>query len=95
MNAETLLRHELAGLAVRVVEATDPTLVGIAGEVVDETTGTLLVADETADRTKQIPKAVATFEFRLPDGAIVTVEGARLVARPARRTERGGVSAWR
>ena len=93
MHPETLPRHELAGLQVRVVEATDPTLVGIEGTVRDETTHTLLVATG-ASGVKQVPKAVATFEFHL-DGGYVTVEGSRLVARPARRTELTGDSTWR
>jgi len=52
-------------------------------------------------REKTVPKAGATFEFELPaetdadEAAVVTVEGDRLVARPARRTERTGDSKWR
>lgn len=46
-------------------------------------------------REWQVPKAVATFEFELPSGDVVTVDGDRLVARPARRTERTGDSQWR
>jgi len=102
-TAATLARHELIGLDARVSDATDPGLVSIEGEVVDETTNTLVIG--AGGRTWQVPKAVATFEFELPDGegddpdvgdsAVVTVEGARLVARPARRTERRGDSTWR
>ncbi|WP_254535501.1 ribonuclease P protein component 1 [Halomarina litorea] len=100
LTAETLTRHELAGLRVRVVESSDPTLVGVEGEVVDETTKTLSVAreGETGSRLVQVPKAVATFEFELPsedgDTEYVVVEGERLVARPARRTEHTGDSRW-
>ena len=102
-TAATLARHELVGLAARVSDATDPGLVDIAGTVVTETTNTLVIG--TGGRTWQVPKAAATFEFELPDGAgddpdvgdsaVVTVDGARLVARPARRTERRGDSTWR
>ena len=111
LTAETLTRHELIGLQTRVVESSDPTLVGVEGEVVMETTKTLSVAreGETGSRTVRVPKAVATFEFALPDddaerrsadGAeddsarYVVVEGERLVARPARRTEHTGNSRW-
>ena len=89
---ETVARHELVGLSVRVVEADNPALVGIEGRVVDETTNTLRV--EAADRVRTVPKAGATFAFELPDGARVRVDGARLVARPARRTETTGGSQW-
>jgi ribonuclease P protein subunit POP4 len=104
LTAETLPRHELVGLHVRVADASDPTLVGCEGEVVSETTNTLVVRvpEERPEgsRSVRVPKAVATFEFRLTDDApgsdpeYVTVDGERLVARPARRTERTGDSPW-
>ncbi|WP_420028436.1 ribonuclease P protein component 1 [Haloglomus litoreum] len=127
LTPETLPRHELTGLPVRVADATHDGYVGIAGRVVEETERTLLVesgdaggADAAAPRAasgtsgasvRQVPKAAATFEFRLPDDAsddasarhggareadqFVTVAGERLVARPARRTEHRGDSIWR
>lgn len=108
---ETLARHELIGLDVRVTAASNPDLLDIEGEVVMETTNTLHVertdrawlAREDAPqgmrandtRAKQVPKAAATFAFSLPGGETVRVEGERLVARPARRTEHTGDSTWR
>jgi ribonuclease P protein subunit POP4 len=106
MTPKSLVRHELAGLDVEVEDATAPELVGIAGRVVDETMQTLLVA--TSDGVKQVPKAAATFRFQLDDceapGASntsgdeprvdVIIDGSRLVARPARRTETQGGSLW-
>jgi len=92
-TAATLPRHELVGLDAEVVEATDPTKVGIAGEVVTETTRTLGIAG--TDAVRHVPKAEATLEFTLATGQVVAVEGDRLVARPARRTEETGDSRWR
>jgi ribonuclease P protein subunit POP4 len=94
LTPATLTRHELIGLPVRVAAASNPDLVGIAGEVVGETTRTLSV-EGSESRVRQVPKADATFAFTLDDGETVTVEGDRLVARPARRTERTGDSKWR
>lgn len=103
LTTETLPRHELIGLQVRVVESCDPTLIGCAGEVVMETANTLTIstdvddeatADRGGNRTRQVPKAVVTFEFALPDGEYATVSGERLLARPARRTERTRGSQW-
>jgi len=97
----TLPRHELVGLSVSVADADNPDLVGLAGEVVTETTKTLGVRRAEAgsasggDRVAHVPKEGATFEFELPSGGVVTVEGRRLVARPARRTENTGDSTWR
>jgi len=91
MNPRTLPRHELAGLRVEVVDSPNADLVGISGEVVDETTNTLLVG---GDRVRQVPKAAATFRFTLDDTR-VRVDGERLVARPARRTETTTSHTWR
>ena len=93
LTAETLTRHELVGLSVEVVAASNPDLVGIEGEVVTETTRTLGV--ERDARVLQVPKTDATFVWTLPSGERVRTDGARLVGRPARRTERRSDSRWR
>jgi ribonuclease P protein subunit POP4 len=91
ITTETLPRHELIGLSVRVTDDADDRA-GIAGEIVDETTRTLVI--ETDGRTKTVPKAEATFTVDLPDGGSAVVAGDRLVARPARRTETTGDTIW-
>ena len=110
LTAETLPRHELRGLHVRVADAANRSLVGIEGRVVSESERTLTVETDTENNRKQVPKAGATFEFALaatsiapadltydPESATayVTVAGERLVATPARRTETTGDSTWR
>lgn len=129
LSPETLPRHELVGLHVRVVESTDPNRVGIEGRVVRETMQTLEIAGASGERV--VPKAGSTFEFRLgePDSesrtdttdeaavgrkvagtasepvsgethtagdgvAYVTVDGTKLLSRPALRTETGVDSKW-
>jgi ribonuclease P protein subunit POP4 len=112
---ETLSRHELNGLSVRVADAKNPDAIGIAGRVVSETQNTLVI-EGSEGTERRVPKAGATFEFALPasegsrgnaDGeqdegetdsaerTYVTVEGARMKANPARRTERKRRSKWR
>ncbi|WP_435078256.1 ribonuclease P protein component 1 [Halococcus sp. AFM35] len=97
LTAETVARHELRGLHTKVAAASNGSLVGIEGDVVSESENTLVV--EQGGRTKRVPKAGATFEFALGDGAegaeYATVAGERLVAPPARRTETTGDSKWR
>lgn len=80
LTPETLIRHELNGLPVRVVDATNPDLVGIEGRVVAETRGTLSV--ESADRVRQVQKQGSTFEFALTD-------------EPADRANRSGTASKR
>jgi len=93
LTAETLVRHELVGLDVRVVSASNPDSIGIEGEVVTETTRTLGI--ETGGQVSHVPKDSATFEWTLPSGERVETAGERLIARPARRTEQTGDSRWR
>jgi ribonuclease P protein subunit POP4 len=110
LTPETLARHELVGLDVEVVAASNPDAIGISGAVVMETTQLLTIEGDT--RVWHVPKADATFAFDLPSRESearsastsvsgdeprtrVRVDGERLVARPARRTANAGDSKWR
>ena len=93
LTAETLAEHELVGLDVAVVAASNPDLLDVAGEAVTETTRMLGI--ETDGRVVHVPKADVTFEWTLPSGERVRTDGSELVARPARRTERRSDSTWR
>ncbi|WP_049924668.1 ribonuclease P protein component 1 [Halopiger djelfimassiliensis] len=150
LTPETLPRHELNGLPVRVVESDDASRVGLEGRVVIETTNTLSieVRENGESRVVMVPKSGSTFEFAITDDAAdpakgsgtaseladsqpsaagngdeeraggdaagcrdddpsrdhrhaagedvayVTVDGSRLLSRPARRTETTGDSPW-
>jgi len=83
ITPQNILRHELIGLTLRVTEATDPSVKGVKGAVVDETKNTLKVL--AAGGSLVIPKNIATFRFNLPNGVLVDVDGKRLVARPESR----------
>jgi ribonuclease P protein subunit POP4 len=72
LTPETLPRHELAGLRVRVVDSVDPTQVGVKGRVVRETTRTLVIEREAASGdagVTQVPKRGRTFEFAVDEAA--------------------------
>ena len=159
---ETIARHELIGLPVRVADASSVDFVDLCGRIVSETAQTLVVATDSGD--KRVPKADTAFEFALGEesideqgagvhtneaaevppgdhpvgdsheggrkdsgsssklgeetarvrprqslpsecsenpqggcegGVYVTVDGSRLLSRPAERTERTGDSKWR
>ncbi len=110
MTPETLVRHELAGLHVEVVASPNADVVGLAGRVVDETTNTLLVATSEGVKQVPKAAATFRFTIDCEarrasnsrdvtprdDGETVrvVVDGDRLVARPARRTEQHGGSLW-
>ena len=71
LTPETLPRHELNGLPVRVVESDDASRVGLEGRVVIETTNTLSVEvrERGASRVVMVPKSGSTFEFAITDDA--------------------------
>ncbi|KYH38714.1 MAG: hypothetical protein AYL28_002710 [Candidatus Bathyarchaeota archaeon B23] len=86
ITPKNILRHELIGLEVSVVEDANPHNVGVSGRVVDETRNTLIIEDDSRERC--IAKHHATFRFRLPDGTLVEVEGSHLIGRPEDRVRR-------
>jgi ribonuclease P protein subunit POP4 len=83
ITPHNILRHELIGLQVRVLDALNPSVNGIRGKVIDETRNTLTIS--TPGETAMIPKEIASFRFHLPTGVLVDVDGSRLVSRPENR----------
>ena len=83
ITPENLVRHELIGLPVEVVESTNSSLAGISGRVVDETRNTFLI--ETRSGDKRVPKSCNCFIFTLSQGLKVKAEGSVLVSQPENR----------
>jgi ribonuclease P protein subunit POP4 len=88
-----LIFHELIGLFVEVVDATNPSLISISGKVVDETKNMIIILTK-ADSKKLVPKAGTTFVFRIParlsgEHAVkhVKIDGNLLVSQPENRTK--------
>jgi len=82
ITPKNLIHHELIGLPVRVVESTNPSLIGIEGNVIDETRNMLII--EHDGKEKKVAKANARFVFNLPE-AKVKVDGRLLRSRPEDR----------
>lgn len=83
ITPKNILRHELIGLPVEVVRASNPAQQGIAGRIVDETRNMVVI--ETPRGTKRIEKAHVTFRITVPDGTVVDVSGSALVSQPEKR----------
>ncbi|MFB0543515.1 MAG: ribonuclease P protein component 1 [Candidatus Bathyarchaeia archaeon] len=92
IGPRNVLRHELIGLEARVVESDEPGHIGIQGRIVDETRNTLTINQGGGD--KIIAKENTIFHFRLPNGAVVEVEGRYLVGRPEDRVKRRRRKLW-
>ena len=83
ITAGNILRHELIGLPVEVVHASNPAQQGIAGRIVDETRNMIVIGTPRGE--KRIGKASATFRITVPDGTVVDVSGSALVSQPEKR----------
>ncbi len=84
-NGSNLHMHELVGLRLRVVQASDGGMIGMEGIVVDETRETLVIEGE---RRRTLPKRGTTFEFTLEDGSTAALIGDDIAYRPEDRTKR-------
>lgn len=86
MTARNILAHELIGLGAKVVESTDPALMGVKGTIVFETKNMITI--RTRGKTKQIAKATAKkIEVATPTGACF-ISGSSLIAKPEDRVSR-------
>ena len=66
ISSRNVLRHELIGLDVSVMYASNPTHIGVTGVVVNETRNMLAILQ--GNRVKWVPKQASIFRFTLPDG---------------------------
>jgi ribonuclease P protein subunit POP4 len=83
ITPRNVIRHELIGLDVLVVGASNPASIGITGQIVDETRNMLIV--NTRIGIKKIQKDTGVFRITLPDGIVVDVRGSALVMAPEKR----------
>ena len=79
-----LRKHELIGLEVEVLHATDPSQAHVRGRVVDETRNTLVL--EIRGDEKRIPKHGSRFRFDIQDG--LEVDGEEIRFRPEDRVKK-------
>lgn len=85
LTARNILRHELLGLRVRVIPKKGKIV--HEGEVVGETRNMIKVLRDDG-KMVTAPKSVHLFEFELPSGEKVLVEGSMLIGRPEERLKR-------
>ncbi|MDD1716319.1 MAG: ribonuclease P protein component 1 [Methanolinea sp.] len=83
ISPRNILRHELIGLDVLVVEASNPALVGLGGRIIDETRNTLVIRGR--DGPRRVQKHCTRFRVALPDGILVEIDGSMLVNAPEKR----------
>ncbi len=87
ISSKNLIYHELIGLNVEIIDSSAESLIGIKGKVIDETKKTLMI--ETSDKNeKLVAKDVSIFQFEVPDGTYLEVDGKILLSRPEDRIKK-------
>ncbi|MDP3728815.1 MAG: ribonuclease P protein subunit [bacterium] len=80
-----IARHEFIGLDVVVVDANNKNLIGIKGEIVDETKNTFIIQTEFGE--KKVLKKGASFKTKISNQEII-IKGDILVGRPEDRIKK-------
>jgi len=91
-NTAAVVQGEFIGLNAEVVKSSNPSYVGVSGRVVDETRNTLVIRHRNED--KVIIKEAAVFQFTLPDGTVVEIEGNVILGRPEDRVKKRPKRRW-
>lgn len=90
ITSKNLVHHEFIGLKVKVVNPKNKSL-NLNGIVVDETKNTIKIEVKTKKNTfeeKLIPKKHSVFQFEIPNGEIIEINGNILSIRPEDRIKK-------
>jgi len=87
-----VVQGEFIGLNAKVVKSTNPSYVGISGQVINETRNTIVVRHKNED--KVIVKETAVFQFTLPSGTVIEIEGNAILGRPEDRLKKRLKRRW-
>lgn len=85
ITKQNILVHELIGLKIKIIKATDKNKNKIEGTIVNETKNTLTI--ETNKKEKTIPKKETIIEIELPNKEKIKIKGMQLIAKPEERTK--------
>lgn len=88
----SIVQHEFIGLETKVVRSSNPHMVGISGRVVDETRNTFTILHNGKRRV--VIKDTAVFDFVMPDGTVVEIDGKVIVGRPEDRIKKRPRRLW-
>jgi len=87
-----ILQQELIGLNAKVVRSSHPSYMGIEGKVLDETRNTILILHK--NKKKIIIKNTSVFDFTMPDGTILEIDGKAIIGRPEDRIKKRVRRRW-
>ncbi|UCH69894.1 MAG: ribonuclease P protein component 1 [Candidatus Bathyarchaeota archaeon] len=82
----TILKNEFIGLNAKVVNSSNPNVVGIEGKVINETRNTFVITH--GNKNKTIAKNTTVFHFTMSNGTTVEINGKTIVGRPEDRIKK-------
>ena len=85
VTKSNILKHELIGLDVEVVDANNKSQIGLKGKVVDETRNTLIIKSQKGE--KKILKKDLKIQISV-SGEKIIITGKKLVGRPEDRIKK-------
>jgi len=83
--SQDIVRHELIGLNIEIMEAKNPSLAGLKGKIIDETKNTITIQHKNT--TKKLIKNQIKMKIEIHNKTIM-VNGEDLVGRPADRIKK-------
>ena len=87
-----IVQQELIGLNAKVARSSHPGYVGIEGRVLNETRNTITILHK--NKKKVVIKNTAIFNFIMPDGTIVEIDGKAIIGRPEDRIKKRVKKWW-
>jgi ribonuclease P protein subunit POP4 len=87
-----IVQQELVGLDAKIVRSSNPDCVGLEGKVIDESRNTFLILHKNKKRI--IIKDTSVFDFTLPGGTIVELDGEAIIGRPEVRVKKRVRRRW-
>lgn len=88
----SIVQNEFIGLETKVVKSSNPHIVGIAGRVVNETRNTFTILQDIEE--KVVAKDNTVFNFVIPNGTIVEIDGKVIIGRPEDRIKKRPRRLW-
>lgn len=82
ITIENITSHELIGLDTKIIQSTNPQVIGLNGRIVDETKSMFTI--NTKNGQKLIAKSTSSWLFLIDDKEI-TIDGSKIAKRSFER----------
>ncbi|GEM_PF-782879 len=80
----TIAENGLIGIEAVIINASDRSLIGMQGKIIDETLNTIKIRTKTGDKTVQKSNVLLKLSYKKP----ILVDGKDLIQRPEERIKK-------